>query len=92
MNDEQGRRRGNRTTALDEGEVAACPECNGPHVRTANRSSIRSTRDDAESYACYKCGERFNEYVVRPRRAQSTVARSGLSKRLLDADADEVGR
>jgi len=89
--DEQGRRRGNRTTALDEGEVAACPECNSSHVTMNGPGGMKQHMDLSKRYRCVKCQHHFDEYVIRDEQRAGGPKR-GLAKDLAAADPDEVSR
>ena len=90
MNDEQGRRRGNRTAALDDGEVAACPECDDSSVEMGNLGDSMGPRTDTARYFCSHCYAHFDTFVIRERKRDTSPG--GLPGDLLDADPDEVSR
>jgi len=91
MNDEQGRRRGNRTTALDEGEVAACPECDDSSVEMGNLGDSMGPRTHTARYFCSHCYAHFDTFVIRDEQRAGGPTR-GLAKDLAAADPDEVSR
>ena len=75
-------------TALDEGEVAACPECDSSQVRCYTPGGYRGY-GERPRYCCRECGGRFDEFVARER-YQHSGGPSGLASRLLKADPDEI--
>jgi len=72
---------------LKDNEVAACPECDAAAVQTR---SAHLSPEDTDRYRCGTCGATFGSYTVRARRGHS--GKSGLSRRLLEADPDEVSK
>jgi len=90
MNDDQGRRRGDRTTTLDDGEVAACPECDSSDIRTNSVGGMTDPADTSRRYQCMACHAFFRQYVVREKRHDASPG--GLPGDLLAADPDEVTR
>ena len=91
MRAEGERARGDRTTTLDDDEVAACPDCDSARVRLANQSSMGGPASARPRYLCEECDARFSEFVIRACRRRGSPKR-GLAKDLVDADPDEVGR
>lgn len=90
MRDDQGRRRGNHKSVIDSTEVAACPECDDPSVEMGNLGDISGPRAETQRYICSECYARFDKFVIRKRKLDSSPG--GLPGRLLDADPDEVSR
>ena len=74
---------------LGEHEVAACPECDASTVRTLSPGSMAGPIDDSANYQCHSCSATFDEFVVRESNGRRNT-QSGLAKKLLDADPDEV--
>lgn len=68
---------------LDDHEVAACPECEAAAVQTRDSSPTR------DRYRCGRCGASFDTFDVRERRGHDGL--SGMARRLLEADPDDVG-
>ena len=90
MNDDQGRRRGDNTTPIAADEVAACPECDDPSVEMGNLGDSMGPRAYTPRYMCSRCNARFDTFVIRERKLDTSPG--GLPGDLLDADPDEVGR
>ena len=90
MNDDQGRRRGDNTTPIAADEVAACPECDDPSVEMGNLGDSMGPRAYTPRYMCSRCYARFDTYVIREKRHDTSPG--GLPGDLLDADPDEVSR
>jgi hypothetical protein len=78
-------------SSLDEDEVAACPECEATTVRTNAPGSIAGPEKDICRYQCWTCDACFDAFDVRETRGANNT-QSGLAKRLLEADADEVSQ
>lgn len=78
-------------SALGDHEIAACPECDKPTVRTLSPGSMTSPIDDTQNYQCHSCSATFDEFVVRESHYERNT-QSGLAKDLLDAAPDEVSR
>jgi len=76
--------------ALDDDEVAACPECGSSKVRLYSPGGY-ADHDGTARYGCRRCEARFDAYDVRARR-QPSAGPSGLAARLAAADPDEVSR
>jgi len=76
-------------TALNDDEVAACPNCDSSKVRIYSPGGY-TNHNGTGRYACRTCDERFDEYVTRKRRQHGPT--SGLAHRLHEADPDEVTR
>jgi DNA-directed RNA polymerase subunit RPC12/RpoP len=77
--------------ALDEDEVAACPECDATQLRSNDGDSMVGPRVTSTAYSCNACSAHFDEPVVRKRQSSGGPKR-GLAKKLYDADPDEVSR
>lgn len=76
--------------AVADNETAACPECDASTVRTLSPGSMTGPEKDISRYQCWTCDASFDEFIVRERRGHSN-SQSGLAKKLLEADPDEVG-
>ena len=75
--------------ALGDNETAACPECDASTVRTLSPGSMAGPDVDSANYQCHSCSATFDEFVVRELK-HTTNTQSGLAKKLLDADPDDV--
>lgn len=69
--------------------VSACPHCN-THRISVNSGGSMSSNKDAPPFRCRECHEGFDEPNHRPPRTAQSRAPSGLARRLLEADPDEV--
>lgn len=73
--------------------VKACadPDCDSSRIRPRNGSHAFGTT--AESWHCNACGLRFDEPRERPSRGvMGTIPHSGVARKLLEADPDDVSR
>lgn len=73
---------------LGKNEVAVCPSCDSPRVRCYTPGGYRGYGEH-ERYGCRDCGERFDEFNVRARKTKAP-GRSGLARKLLDGDPEEI--
>jgi transposase-like protein len=88
----------NRQLRCDGGRdrVPVCPHCESVSVREKQSDPRNASRTSTDDWYCHKCNAHFQTPDRKPR--SETDARpdnpgsSDLVKRLLDADADEVGR
>lgn len=75
--------------ATDAGDTTpACPECDSPNV--VKRKSRWGGGEAGATHYCRVCATPIEEVVWRPRKRDWTT-RSGLAKRLAEADPDDVG-
>lgn len=68
----------------DTDTVMACPECDSCYIE---RVSVES----AEWY-CRECESHFDDPTKRPAKVTPRDCRSGLARKLADADPNEVGQ
>lgn len=71
--------------------VKACPECDSTNLDVAPGGYSRPQTATDERWRCSECGTRFAEPVERDAHSSGGDSRWGLSKRLAEADPDEVG-
>lgn len=71
---------------LDDDEVAACPDCGAAAVQS--RGSDFTSEQSREQYRCGRCTASFDTFDVRERRGHDGL--SGMARRLLEADPDDV--
>jgi transposase-like protein len=69
--------------------VAACPECDEGSIQM-NRPGGHHAEVDTGRYRCSVCQATFDEPNERERRNPGSASRSGLAKRLLDADPGPI--
>lgn len=73
---------------MSERRILACPACDSASVH--HNSTATDADADMDRYRCHDCHETFNEGVERTAKRDGDTRR-GLAKRLVDADASEVG-
>jgi len=78
-------------TPLADDEVAACPNCDVAALATGSRDDPASPHRSDTRYRCKNCGASIDALCVRERKPQGG-RQYGLARKLLEADADEVGR
>lgn len=74
---------------MTDGErtISVCPACDSSAIHI--NATRRQVNADARRYYCDLCDERFDEPAERPA-ASNGRNRSGLSKRLVEMDADDL--
>jgi len=77
--------------ALDDDEVAACPECDSSGLIMNTTSAWKASADKLDRYRCRMCGATCDDPAVRKSYRNGGPTR-GLAKDLYDADPDEVSR
>jgi len=90
MQDEQGRKRGNRTTKLKPNEVSACPQCDEAAVQRANNNNIAGPESNGPTYRCARCFHRFDTFVIREQKAKPSL--KGLTKQLYEANPEDINQ
>jgi transposase-like protein len=77
--------------ALNDDEVAVCPECDSSALIMNSTSALKADPDELDRYRCRACDATCDEFVRREKASDRGPTR-GLAARLADADADEVSR
>lgn len=73
--------------------VQACPECEKSQIRVRRPNHPHSKPHVDGRWHCNTCGARFDEPITRPSDGvMGTIPHSGLARKLLDADPDDVSR
>ena len=75
---------------MSDDRIDVCPACDSSRVRVYANGKFEAPSDTGPRYGCDACGARFETPDRRPRHTDADGL-SGLSKRLSNTDADEVG-
>lgn len=73
---------------MDDDLVRACPACDRASQITSWQGHGHRAHGE-ERYRCVRCGERFDEPVIRERK--NSPGRSGLVAKLEKMDPDDLG-
>jgi len=77
--------------ALDDDEVAVCPECDDSGVVMNTTNAHKSHPETLDRYRCVDCNATFETFARRARQRDLGPTR-GMAKDLAEADPDEVSR
>ena len=72
--------------------IKACPSCDSPKLaRRGDKAGRKRQRNPEHRYRCEMCGTTTNEPTEREPHNDVSVPRSGLARKLLEMDPDDVG-
>jgi hypothetical protein len=78
--------------AVDDDEVAACPECDATSVRNRNPNGPVLNDSTADAFTCGECQATFDEPRIRERHAPTPAgAGSSFTARLAATDPSDIG-
>ena len=70
--------------------IEACPECDASNIELNSPGGISGPKGtSSKRYRCHDCGTHFDEPIKRKPLSSRNAGRSGLSKKLMEADPEE---
>jgi len=75
-----------------DGKIKVCPHCDSSELRRLTRDARKSrTHGEKDRYYCQDCQKYCHDPVRREPYRKDRGAHVGLSRRLIEADPDDVG-